>query len=135
MIERMSRRDFLKAGGLLLLTGVGMRFGLDRLLAPIDIERRWNVFHHLQSEATTPERKRILVSWLKFSIAEAYTASRGDILTSLAQRRYLFGDGSPWDITPDLGTHLLSKNGPFRGTVKIRGMPGHSTTGRNSRMP
>ena len=118
MIERLSRRDVLKAGGLLLLTGVGMRFGLDRLLAPLDIDRRQNIFRRLQSEAYTPEGKKILISWLKFNIAEAYTASRGDRLTSIAQRKYLFGNGSEWDITPDLEEHLLSENGPFRGAVR-----------------
>jgi len=117
MIERLSRRDALKTGGLFLLTGLGIRLGLDRLLLPLDIDRRKNVFHRLQTEADTPEGKRILISWLKFNVAEAFTASRGDTLTSLAQRRYLFGDGSPWDITPEMEAHLLSKNGPLRGAV------------------
>lgn len=118
MSHELSRRDFLKWGGAVLLAGVGLRIGLDRLLAPVDFDRRRSVFHRLQSEATTPEGNRILVSWLKFNIAEGYTASRGDKLTSLAQRRYLFGDGSPWDITPDLETHLLSKHGPFHGAMR-----------------
>ena len=51
----------------------------------------------------------------KFTIAEAYTAARGDTLTSEAQRRYLYGDGTPWDITDDLEAHILSPKGPYRG--------------------
>ena len=101
----------------MLLTGVGIRFGMDRWLQPIELDRRRDTFTRLQQRADTPEGKKLLASWLKFTIAEAYTGARGDKLTSSAQHRYLYGNGAPWDITDDLEEHLLSEKGPFQGTI------------------
>lgn len=125
MIEQMSRRDFLRAGGLLLLTGVGMRFGLDRLLAPLELDERRSTFKRLHAESETPEGRKVFRSWLLFQAAQGYAASRGDWLTAEAQQRYLFGDRSEWNITPAITKHLLSRNGPFNGAVRD---PHHALT-------
>ncbi len=101
----------------MLLAGVGIRIGIDQWLQPLELDRRRDTFSRLQQNADTPEGKKLLASWLKFTIAEAYTGARGDRLTSSAQHRYLYGNGAPWDITDDLEEHLLSKNGPFQGAI------------------
>lgn len=118
MNETLSRRDILRAGGFLLLTAVGMRMGLDTLLAPLELDTRRGIFRRLVGEIDTPEGKKILRSWLLFQGAQAIAAGRGDWITAEAQQRYLFGDGSAWNITPALERHLVSRQGPFRGAVR-----------------
>lgn len=99
----------------MLVAGIGVRLGVDSWIQPLELDRRRDTFARLQQDAQSPEGKRLRNSWLKFTVAEAYTAARGDRLTSEAQRRYLYGDGAPWDITDDLEAHLLSPNGPYQG--------------------
>jgi len=118
MSERFSRRDALYSLGAVFLTGTGIFLGLDKLLAPLDLNQRKHTFHRLYDDIGMPEGKEKLRAWLLFQGAQAYAASRGDNLTAEAQQRYLFGDGTDWDITPQLTQHLLSRHGPYTGAIR-----------------
>ena len=113
-----TRREFFKFGAVL----VG-GFALEQIISPVKktaefLEymgilqegnplQRAGTFQELNRRvllSPTEENRKLLTSWLKLNIAEMYARKEGWNLAAVTMQHYLYGGGTPLDIT----SHFIS---------------------------
>ena len=102
----ITRRDFIKiAGAAAIFPVIDKAAGLlvdSGLLPEGDPLQRVVVFQKLEQRlllSPTTENKDLLISWVKMNAVEAYARNAGWDLAADTMRHFLYGGGTPMDIT------------------------------------